>query len=86
MTFDDDFLKEYGLGGTIRQMKYFIAWYINDQDNTITIFKFTAKIEKSVDQTHHFLPAYFDGNDERIENALAYHIGNLFKEKFPALF
>jgi len=86
MKFEDKFLKEYSVGGNIARTKYFIAWHINNDRNTITIFNFIAKIEKYAGGDHHFLAEYWDKNDDKIENALSYHIANLFQEKFPALF
>jgi hypothetical protein len=86
MKFDDKYIKEYTVGGTIARTKYFIAWYVDNQNSTITIFNFMAKIEKYAASDHHFLPSYWDGNDDKIENALSYHIANLFQDKFPDMF
>ncbi|CAF1080028.1 unnamed protein product [Rotaria sordida] len=86
MKFDDKYVKEYTAGGNIARTKYFIAWYIDNVHNTITVFNFMAKIEKYTGSDHHFLAEYWDGNDDKIDNALSYHIATLFQEKFPDMF
>jgi hypothetical protein len=44
MKFDEKFIKEYAVDGNIAWTKYFVAWYVDDQRNTVTIFNFMAKI------------------------------------------
>ncbi|CAF3563702.1 unnamed protein product [Rotaria socialis] len=85
MKFEDKYVKEYTAGGNIARTKHFIAWYVDDQTNTIAIFNFMAKIKKYAGSDHHFLAEYYDGNDEKIQNASSYHIEDLLQEKLPSI-